>query len=318
MVLRVETQDIPEPKPGEVLIRMLSAPIHPKELGFIRNAAGRSLPSGLGGEGVGIVVKNGGGWYGWYLLGKRVSCCSDPNTSRGTWAEYLCVKAEYCMPVRSDVTDDEASCIMVNPFTTLMFMDKIRAGHHKAAIQTAALSAVGRMLIRECRRSNIPLINIVRKPQQIQEVFDEGGEYALNSEDPDFPQQLKALCDSLQASVAFDSVAGVVASHIFNCMKGPGVIYIYGFLSGQPVSNLRGPSFVFERKRIEGITFESWLKTQSYWSLYSLHRQLQDLVKTTLKTRIRGRYSLENLQEAIRYYKANMSDGKVLLQMPKL
>jgi NADPH:quinone reductase-like Zn-dependent oxidoreductase len=136
-----ETLDIPHPKPGEILVHMLSVPMHPEELGFTRNAAGRGLASGSDGEGVGIVVKSEGGWYGWYLLGKRMSCCSDPYTNRVTCAEHLCVKTQYCMPVRRDVTDDEASCMMVNSFTTLMFSDKIRAGHHKAAIQTAALFA---------------------------------------------------------------------------------------------------------------------------------------------------------------------------------
>jgi NADPH:quinone reductase-like Zn-dependent oxidoreductase len=297
---------------------MSAAPIHPSDTSFINgkyDLKNRTLPCGIGGEGSGVVISSGGGLYARYLVGKRVACVADPRSTGGTWAEYLCTKAEMCFPVSDDVTDVEAATLFGNPLTIMMFMDKIRAGGHQGVVQTGALSAVGKMLMQECLQAEIPLINVVRKPQQVQQVLDEGGVYALNSEDPEFEVQLKALCQRLNVTVAFDCVAGEVTGKIFTSLNGPGTVYVYGFLSGKPIQGLDLSSFIFSKKRLEGLHLTKWLKEKGTYGVYRSLTYVMKAVKTTLRTHVSGYFSLQDVFEAVKSYKAQMSAGKVIIRM---
>mmetsp|Transcript_1962 Transcript_1962/g.4366 ORF Transcript_1962/g.4366 Transcript_1962/m.4366 type:complete len:338 (-) Transcript_1962:5-1018(-) len=316
VVLAVNRIEIPDLKDGQVLVKIHAAPIHPSDTSFINgkyDLRNRSLPAGIGGEGCGTVLKSGGGLYGRYLVGKRVACCSDPKTTIGTWAEYLVTRADYCFPVSDETTDDEASFLFLNPLTTLMFMDKIRTGGHRAVVQTGALSAVGRMLSQECLKANIPCINIVRKPEQVQQIIEEGGVYALNSQDPDFEERLRHLCDRLNATAAFDCVAGELTGKIFNALNGPGIVYVYGFLSGKKIESLEIPGLIFSSKKLEGLHLSKWLKGKGTIALYKLLSYAEKALKTTLRTTVSAHFALEDVGEAVRHYKSQMGAGKVLL-----
>mmetsp|Transcript_4568 Transcript_4568/g.3791 ORF Transcript_4568/g.3791 Transcript_4568/m.3791 type:complete len:106 (+) Transcript_4568:202-519(+) len=85
---------IPKPKPGQVLVKMEAAPINPSDLAYVAGKYGikNDPPFKVGLEGSGKVVENGGGLYGWYLLGKRVACISTAS-SVGSWAEYMVTMA---------------------------------------------------------------------------------------------------------------------------------------------------------------------------------------------------------------------------------
>ena len=50
-------------------------------------------------------------------------------------------------------------------------------------INTAAASALGRMLNKYCQKENIPLLNIVRRQDQIKILQDEGASHIINTSD---------------------------------------------------------------------------------------------------------------------------------------
>jgi NADPH2:quinone reductase len=75
--LQVRELPVPQPGPGEVLVRMAASTINPSDIGFLYSTSGytnRSLPVIPGIEGSGIVVAAGSGFLPNFLLGKRVAC----------------------------------------------------------------------------------------------------------------------------------------------------------------------------------------------------------------------------------------------------
>ena len=70
----------PQPKRGEVLVRMLASPINPSDLMYVAGKYGLkpSLPATPGFEGVGVVEATGGGLLGWFRKGKRVAVVCHP------------------------------------------------------------------------------------------------------------------------------------------------------------------------------------------------------------------------------------------------
>ena len=53
---------------------------------------------------------------------------------------------------------------------------------------TAAASQLGQMLVRACAAENIPLVNVVRRPQQISLLAGLGAEYIVDSSSDEFEE----------------------------------------------------------------------------------------------------------------------------------
>jgi len=158
---------IPHPGPNEVLIKVEAAPINPLDLAFMRGASERkpSLPCQLGYEGAGLVVGSGGDKFSSSLVGKRV-CFFSPPGQPSTWAQYIVTKALGCFPLGESVSFEIGASGIINPVTAVAFLEIVKEGKHKAVVQTAAASQLGRMMIKVLKKEGIKTINIVRKAEQ--------------------------------------------------------------------------------------------------------------------------------------------------------
>jgi NADPH2:quinone reductase len=56
--------------------------------------------------------------------------------------------------------------MMVNPLTVIALLGEFKRYGARAAVQTAAASQVGRMMIHMANEENYPLINLVRREEQ--------------------------------------------------------------------------------------------------------------------------------------------------------
>lgn len=96
----------------------------------------------------------------------------------------------------------------VNPLTAIGLLDKAREYGAQAVIQTAAASQLGRMVNVLAIEQNLPLINIVRKEEQVKLLKDMGAQHVLNSTDEDFLDQLGLLTKKLRATVCLEAIGG--------------------------------------------------------------------------------------------------------------
>ena len=182
-------------------------------------------------EGSGLVVAAGSGWYARTLIGKRVTCGALDN-GNGSWAEYMVTSAFRCIPLQKQVSLEQGATLLVNPLTAWAMVDKIKKDHHPAAIQTAAASVLGQMVVRLARSTGIPLINVVRRPDQVALLKELGAEYVLDSTQSDFDERLKELCERLNATLAFEAVGGELTGRILKAMPAGSELTICGRLSG--------------------------------------------------------------------------------------
>ena len=105
--------------------------------------------------------------------------------------------------------------MLVNPLTAWALMEEARLGRHRAVVQTAAASALGRMVLRLGQKFSIATINVVRRAEQVDLLRKMGAEHVLNSSDPGFDASLADLCHRLGASIGFDAVAGEMSAQSF-------------------------------------------------------------------------------------------------------
>jgi NADPH:quinone reductase-like Zn-dependent oxidoreductase len=117
--LTLVEKPVPEPKPGQVLIKVAAAALNPSDLMFVRGLYGftKSLPTVPGFEASGRVVA-GSGAYARLLIGRRVAC-GVQRVGDGTWAEYVVTDAMTCLPLLPCVSLEQGATLLVNPLYRL-------------------------------------------------------------------------------------------------------------------------------------------------------------------------------------------------------
>ena len=279
--LSIAKMATPAPAVHEVVVRMEAAPINPSDLGLLLAAAdvSKATSSGpvdnpvvrapispsvmaamasrvgesmsVGNEGAGVVVAAGAADDAQALLGRTVAIIGG-----ATYAEYRAVPAMSCL-LLPDGTDpvDGASCF-VNPLTALSMVEVMRMEGRTGLVHTAAASNLGQMLVRICRDDGVPLVNIVRRPEQAMILAGLGALHVCDSSSDSFVGDLTAALVATSATVAFDAIGGGrLAGQILSCMEtaanatakeysryGSTVhkqVYIYGGLDRGPTELVR-------------------------------------------------------------------------------
>lgn len=313
--LVVREVKIPDPAPNEVLIKMAAAPVNPSDLARIRNAHKEfDLATFIPGlEGSGTVVKAGKGILPRLWLGKRVACSSEYSTS-GSWAEYMVTKAGMCFPLGSKVSDEQGSMSLVNPLTALAFIEITKQNKHKALINNAAASALGRMVELLGKKRGIPVINIVRNQTQADQLLQSGSQYILNSSEPSFIHDLATLANDLGATILFDSVCSPLLLKMLDALPDSSSVIIYGNLSGEEQIMVNPRTLIDKGIDISGFFLGNRSKENGLFKNMMNLREVRSLMSSDLNIKVQGTYPLNKAQEAVDIYLGNMSGGKVLLK----
>jgi NADPH:quinone reductase-like Zn-dependent oxidoreductase len=311
--LTLQEVPVPGPGPGEVLVRMAASPINPSDLGQMLGysySGERQFPYTPGIEGSGTVVAAGEGMLGRILNGRRVAC-SPKLTGDGTWAEYMVTSPKLCTPLKGDVSFEEGAMMLVNPLSAMAIMDIVKAGGHKAIVNTAAASALSGMIIRLGARYGVPIIHTVRREEQAAIVKERGGKYVLNSSEPDFGKRLGELAQELKATLILDAVAGQMTQTLAEAAPYGSTILLYSRLSKRDCVVNPRTAFV-KHLKLHGWFLSNWIREMNLLQVLLLTRKVQGLLSNDLQTEVRARLPLSAAQEGLEAYLEKMTGGKVL------
>lgn len=308
--LKLVEKVVPVVGQGQVLVKVEAAAVNPSDLMFICGRYGftKPLPTVPGFEASGRVVAGNGRYPSW-LVGRRVAC-GVQKEGDGTWAEYILADAMTCLPLLPQVTFDQGAMLLVNPFTAWALVEQARRGRHRAVVQTAAASALGRMVLRLAQRTGLPVVHVVRRAEQVEHLKELGAEYVLNSSDAGFDATLER--QELHATLAFDAVAGDTPQRLFQAMPRGSKVVVYGALSEQVV-NVSPQQLIFRQQRVEGFWLSDYLGNLSLPGLLLTALRVQRALGTDLQVQVRAHYSLERAIEGIESYQERMTEGKILL-----
>src|SRR5882762_167141 len=245
--LELSLHDVPVPAPGanEVVVRVEASPINPSDLGLLIASADmataavsgtperpivtaslgqsvlgalaarldKSLP--VGNEGAGTVVAAGSSAAAQALIGKKVAIAGG-----AMYSQYRAVDASACLVLPEGATARDGASSFVNPMTALGMTETMRREGHSALVHTAAASNLGQMLVKLCQKDGIPLVNIVRKPEQEELLKSLGAVHVFNSGSPSFATDLVEALKATSATLAFDATGGgTLASQILSGME---------------------------------------------------------------------------------------------------
>ncbi len=356
--LFLEAVEVPEPGPGEVVVRVEAAPINPSDLGVLLagadataavssgspdrpvvtaplpDAAMRAakrrvgVPMPVGNEGCGTVVAAGSSAAAAALLGKLVAVAGG-----AMYAQYRCVNASLCLELPEGTRPVDGASSFVNPMTALGMVETMRLEGHVALVHTAAASNLGQMLSRLCLEEQIPLVNIVRRPEHEELLRSAGATHACNSTSPAFMEELTAALRATAATLAFDATGGGrLASQILTCMEAAASaategysrygstvhkqVYIYGSLDRGPTELIRNYGMAWG---VGGWLLTPFLQKIGPEGMQRLRRRVAAGLTTTFASSYTGQVSLAGaLQlDAIAAY-ARQSTGAKYLIVPGL
>ena len=230
--LSITQAELPIPSADEVLIKVEAAPINPSDLGLLLSFAadlssiatsgsedetvtsmkihpalmGSMKPRlnqsmQAGNEGAGMIVDAGENVK--ELIGKTVGLAGG-----AMYSQYRCVPAASCLVMDEGTSPAEAASSFVNPLTALSFVETMKIENHTALVHTAAASNLGQMLVKICKDDGIPLVNIVRKSEQVELLKNLGAEYVCNTSDESFMDDLVNALVATGATLGFDATGG--------------------------------------------------------------------------------------------------------------
>lgn len=313
--LQIVDKPVPEPEAGQVLVKMEAAPCNPSDLLFMQGRYGikKTLPAVPGWEGAGTVVKSGGGVLGWWLNGKRVACGGQSDRD-GTWAEYVIADAKTCIPLKQALPIEQGASLIVNPLTAVGLVAYAKDRGHRAIMQSAACSQVGKMVQALAKRASIAVINIVRREEQKHELTESEHNLILNSSDELFFQELKSASKKLNATLFIDAVAGEMTGEVLEIMPKRSKALVYGALSGGNCAGISPLSLIFEEKKVEGFWLSQWIGKQYPWQIFQQTNFLQNsILEGSFGTKVAETVSIDEWKKALHRYTEKMTSGKMVL-----
>ena len=241
--LSLASFDVPEPGPDQVLIRVEAAPINPSDMGLLfgfadmRTAAAewqRRSARRHGRHPRAIHARHGGAPRPGHAGGQRRRrhrgegglVAGRPGAARkdgrcvggGMYAQYRCMpSSRSACGCRRERRPAKAPSWFVNPLTALGMVETMKAEGHKALVHTAAASNLGQMLNKLCIADGVPLVNIVRRPEQVEILKRLGAKCICDSSEPTFKADLDRRRQSRRARRSRSTRRAAASSRARSC-----------------------------------------------------------------------------------------------------
>jgi len=346
--------DVPEPQENEVVVRIEAAPINPSDmwpmfgpanlaeakldfsdqsaqltapvhkglLPRVRSRIDQKLP--VGNEGAGIVVAAGSGKAAQSLMGKVVAVLSG-----ATYSEYVCVPITSCLVHNEGTTPRQAASSFVNPLTALGMVGTMRAEGHSAIVHTAAASNLGQILNQICLQDDVPLVNVVRKQEQVDLLTSQGAKIVTNSSEESFQEDLYQSIAQTNATLGFDATGGgELVSDILTAMERFGSkdieglntygslhhkqVYVYGSLDFSPTILNRAYGMFWG---IGGWLLMPFLMKAGPEKVAEMHKRVANEIDSTFKAHFNEELNFKQVMtpDVIHQYNAKKTGQKVIL-----
>jgi mitochondrial enoyl-[acyl-carrier protein] reductase / trans-2-enoyl-CoA reductase len=308
-VLRVVDLPRPVAAANEVVVRMSAAPINPADLNSIEGKypIKAALPATPGMEGAGVVVEVGSAVRD-LAVGEQVIL---PHNF-GTWREIAVVAPDRLVSAPKEIDPIQAAMLKVNPITAWRMIHDfvpLRAGDW--LIQNAANSGAGECAIQIARELGIKTVNVVRRPELVEELRSLGGDVVVVDGD-NLREEVAEATSSAPIRLALNAVGGDNGLRVAKCLAADGTMVTYGAMSLQPLCVPNG-MFIFKNLRFTGFWVNKWYESATPEERAETFAPLFDMAKRgLLRTKVEKTYALAEARAAIVHASQNKRGGKII------
>lgn len=295
------------PAAGEVLVRLLAAPLNPADLNTIEGTYGVKpvLPAVPGVEGCGVVVASGAAGF---QPGDRVMFLR----RAATWASHTTVPADSLFKLPPDIDPLQAAMLKVNPATAWRLLHGFETLERGAwIVQNLGNSAVGRCVIQLARALGIHTVSFVRRAEAAAELLERGADQVFTDDEDGFAAA-KAVLGGATAALAFNAVGGDSALRLMKLLRESGTHITYGAMGRKPLTLPNG-LVIFRDLRVRGLWVTRWVENAPAEEVRAVYQDLAARVAAgTLLQPVDSTFPLAAFQDALVRLEAPERAGKVL------
>lgn len=325
-VLQLGTRASPSPKPGEVRVQMLLAPVHWEDVdGILGRAtdlewvAEQLFPAVPGVEGVGVVK----------LLGDDVSeveleqrvyvnahrCCAP---AQGAWAEHIICRSKDLISIPADLPDEQAALYLSAPLKAYGILASLAVVAGETLLITHADCDTGRLVLQMASLFGVKVIAGCRSATGAASLKKLGASIVIDLDKDDLLMQALVFTFDAGIDKVVDLYGGKVGETCLLALRDGGVMLSYGTrLEPVSVEHVEGKNYtLLEYERI-------------FWSPFSpkgVHAPIYAGAVEEIKQWIaEGKigipcsarvFDLDNVSEALKYMHSTERVGKPLLSLP--
>lgn len=301
----------PEPKAGEVRIKMILSPIHNHDVWTVRGNYGYkpTLPAIGGSEGVGVIDALGEG-VEQLSLGQRVAVAA----VHGSWAEYFTAPAHGVVPLVDTIDDETAAQLIGMPISALMLLDFIDLQKDHWLIQNTANGAVGKTVAMIAQARGQKVIHLVRRREAIAEMNALGIENVVATDQADWKQQVKAIHADQPLMAGVDSIGGKASGEMLALLSENSVLVSFGSMTGE-LMQISSGDLIFKQAVVKGFWASVVNKQLSKERKKALIVELLTLAaQKKLVLPVEGIFSFDQIKQAASKATQGARQGKVLLK----
>jgi NADPH:quinone reductase len=307
-VLRLEDVPIPEPGPGQLLVRVEAAGVNFTDIYHRTGLYKVQFPFTPGREGAGVVERVGQG-----VTTARPGDRVVSESAVGTYAEYTIVSAERAVAVPEGVEAPLAAAAMLQGLTAhYLAYSTFPLKPGDTCLVHAAAGGVGLLLCQIASRIGARVIGTAGTEAKATLAREAGAAEVILYTETDFVEETRRLTDGAGVQVVYDSVGRTTFLKGLDCLVPRGMMVLYGQSSG-PVEpfdpqllNQKGSLFVTRPTLAHYVSGRSELLRRT--------EELMGWVKDgSLRVRIDRQLPLAAAAEAHAELEGRRTTGKVLL-----
>jgi NADPH2:quinone reductase len=229
-VLVLVDRPMPEPKAGEVLIKVSAAGINRPDV-FQRKGNYPAPPgaSDLPGLEVAGEIVAGDAESAGLAIGQKVCAL----LAGGGYAEYCVAPAAQCLPVPAGLSDVEAAGLPETYFTVWSnVFDRGRLSPGESLLVHGGASGIGTTAVQLATAMGNKVYATAGSDERARAVEGLGAVMGINYRTHDFVEEIKKATDGRGVDVILDMVAGDYINRDINCLADDGRIVIIALLGG--------------------------------------------------------------------------------------
>jgi NADPH2:quinone reductase len=248
-VLRIGELPTPQPKAGEVLVRIKASALNPIDT-YIRSGTvtmPQPKPTIPGCDLAGIVEKVGTG-VGRLKAGDRVWASNQGLLGRqGTLAEFASVAEEWLYPTPANVTDIDAAAAALTAITAHIGL--FRCAHlqpGESVFVNGGTGGVGSMVVQMAKAIGAKAITTVGSDEKAKLARDLGADLAVNYKTEDIDAAIRKFTDGKGVQVWYETQREPNFQRTFDLLALRGRMIVMAGRQAQPIFPL-GPFYTKDR-----------------------------------------------------------------------
>jgi len=310
--LQVSEQPTPEPKDGEIRIKVEATAVNRTDIINRRSSSGYLDHPILGVEVAGVVEKVAADVD--IEVGTRVMGL----VNGGAYAAYAVMPAERAMVIPENLSFEEAAAIpevFLTAYQTLFWIGKLRVD--ETVLIHAGGSGVGTAAIQLAKQiGQANIITTAGSKEKLDFCRSLGADVCINYKEQDFDQEVLKATNNKGADLILDFIGASYWKKNLDSIKIDGRWVLIGLLGGAKVEKFNLMHLMAKRIQLTGTLLTPRSDQYKADLTADFASSAYDLFKNqTLKPIVDRVFPFEEMQKAHEYMENNKNTGKIVVKM---